>query len=110
MNKAVFPFVGCLCALLMTGCSMMSRECVDPKSPYLTAENKPPLKVPEGMMSPDRGTALVIPPASATAPAPVLRRTATQRCLEDPPPYYSAPKTQDAAPKNEPATPAPANA
>src|SRR5690606_38874322 len=52
--------------------------------PYLAAVSNPPLRVPEGMTSPDRSAALKIPPP----PPDTSTSRAGTGCLAEPPSYF----------------------
>ncbi|MDY0065592.1 MAG: hypothetical protein RBS02_04375 [Steroidobacteraceae bacterium] len=69
-------------AAFLAGCGG-SRVCVDPDEPYLAARNNAPLRIPQGMSSPRRAEALIIPEPSAASSA--AGRTA---CLDEPPSYF----------------------
>jgi hypothetical protein len=73
-----------LALLAFVGCSS-NPTCENMKGDYRFAKDQPPLRVPEGMASPDRSAALVVPPAN---PQPAQHRGDT--CLEAPPSYFGA--------------------
>jgi hypothetical protein len=72
-----------LAALALSACGGASRNCVDADEPYLQARTNTPLKVPEGMSSPDRSAALNIP-----AGAPSRAGDPDMGCLAAPPSYF----------------------
>jgi uncharacterized lipoprotein len=66
------------------------------KAPYIEAKSVAPLHAPEGLSTPDRSAALVIPPEPATKAAPLGKG----RCLDRPPSYFSTtPKTDSPKPE-----------
>ncbi|MBS0366196.1 MAG: hypothetical protein JSR67_10275 [Proteobacteria bacterium] len=63
-----------------------AKSCHKPQ-PYQKARDVPPLKIPEGMDSPDSTTALRLPQLKAVAPP---ARSGSQPCLDEPPPFKVA--------------------
>ena len=59
-------------------------SCYEPQ-PYMSARGVPPLKIPEGLDSPDTGNALVIPALKGPAPPPPKPG---QPCLDAPPSFH----------------------
>lgn len=77
-------------AVLCTGCARLLRgfapDCHKPQE-YQRAVQKPPLKVPPGLDTPNTQGALVIPTVDVVPPPPGPRDT----CLDAPPRYKPAP-------------------
>jgi len=103
LRSRLFGLTLCTSALGLAACGT-TRECVDPDSPYLRAESRPTLHMPEGSTAPDRTGMLVIPDATAGAPAPMIKDKKTGSCLDEPPPYYG-PSGGTGTPSTAPATP-----
>ena len=83
-------------AALMSGCHLFSKLTPDCHTPqeYQRAGQVAPLKVPQGLDSPNTQGALVIPPAPAVAlPPPGPKDT----CLDVPPRYQAAPPNKAAS-------------
>jgi uncharacterized lipoprotein len=81
-----------------SGCNPFRRSHADAvcKGPegYANATSMPPLKIPPGLESPDTRGALRIPDLNTPEPP---RRTQSQGCLDEPPPYVIAkPKEPEA--------------
>jgi uncharacterized lipoprotein len=100
-------------AAIMSGCHLFSKLTPDCHSPqeYQRAGQIPPLKVPEGLDSPNTQGALVIPPVAVALPPPGPKDT----CLDVPPRYEPAPPNKaasemHAAPPPPPAVPVPESA
>jgi len=75
----------------LLGCAS-EPTCDYSKEPYMAAREAPLLRAPEGLSTPDRSAALVVPPAADGAPPmPTGEKT---RCLDRPPSYF---KTAPAA-------------
>jgi hypothetical protein len=73
-------------------------SCVDPKASYLKSTSRSELQIPEGLSSPDRSGALIVPPPPAQATA--MRASGDpKRCLDGPPSYFSGSGTPSAAPE-----------
>jgi hypothetical protein len=70
-------------ALVLSACGGAPRNCLDPDEPYLAARNNTPLKVPEGLSTPDRSAALTIPEGAAGSNA-----ASGSGCLAAPPSYF----------------------
>jgi hypothetical protein len=91
---------------LLSGCSLWNRmfhrhnkDAGCTEKPFaLNTDNRPPLKIPEGLSAPDTGNAIKVP--DLTAPERV--RAKNEPCLSRPPNYFNG----GAAPA--PGTPAPA--
>jgi uncharacterized lipoprotein len=82
--------------VLLTACRSLgsSGACYKP-AVYSTAENRPPLKIPPELKSPDTTQALRIP--ALKEPEPPARKKG-EPCLDAPPPYaVPKPVTQPAA-------------
>jgi hypothetical protein len=92
------------CAVLpaLSGCSIWNRVfhrytgvgCND-KPFKLNTDNRPVLKVPEGMSAPDTRNAIRIPDLSDH---PERARTKTEPCLAEPPNYFATPLKLDLPP------------
>ncbi len=84
-------------AMLMSGCARLlhgfAPDCHKPQE-YQRAVQKPPLRVPPGLDTPNTQGALVIP-AVELAPPPPGRHEA---CLDAPPRYKPAPPNKAASP------------
>ena len=80
---------------LLAGCFGGNSEAVCPErnEPYLSAQNNPQLRVPEGMTPPDRSEALTIPDVK---PGNRSGRTA---CLDEPPSYFRSTGTTARSPE-----------
>jgi uncharacterized lipoprotein len=90
-------------AALMSGCHLFSKLTPDCHTPqeYQRAGQVAPLKVPEGLDSPNTQGALVIPTVGLALPPPGPKDT----CLDVPPRYQPAPPNKAASEMRE--TPAP---
>ena len=79
--------VGVACATLLAlgGCHFLrgGGACYKPAA-YERAEDRPPLKVPPGLKTPDTSQALRIPQINEPAPP---RRKKGESCLDEPPAY-----------------------
>jgi hypothetical protein len=84
-----------LLPLLLAGCFGGNSElaCPERNEPYLSAQNNPQLRVPEGMTPPDRSEALAIPDVK---PGNRSGRTA---CLDEPPSYFRSTGTTARSPE-----------
>ena len=73
------------CVVLLNGCHFLRgvNSCQKPAA-YETAEDRPPLKIPPGLKSPDTSQALRIPALNEPEPPP---RKKGDPCLNEPPPY-----------------------
>lgn len=72
------------CFVLAGGCNLLPNAysgCAEPK-PYQSAEEAPPLRVPNGAVVPDTRNAMRVPAVTA----PQLPRE-ERRCLDHPPSY-----------------------
>jgi uncharacterized lipoprotein len=59
------------------------------KQPYMAATSIAPLKIPQGLDTPDTTNALHIPPLNEPAPPP---RKGREPCLDSPPQFKAPPK------------------
>jgi uncharacterized lipoprotein len=84
-----------VCGLLAAACHpFRGASCHTPKE-YERAEQRPPLRVPDGLDAPVAQGALVIPSVKSAEP-----RAAKAPCLEEPPVYRdSAAKSKAPSPK-----------
>jgi uncharacterized lipoprotein len=82
-------------AALLSGCHLFSRITPDchTKQEYQRSAQVAPLKVPEGLDSPNTQGALVIPTVDVAAPPPGPSDT----CLDQPPRYKPAPSNKAAS-------------
>src|SRR5690349_19482543 len=70
-------------AMSLAGCNS-EPTCDYSKAPYQEAKSVPPLRAPDGLTTPDRSAALVVPATPGdTAPA------GKGKCLDRPPSYFS---------------------
>jgi uncharacterized lipoprotein len=92
--ERIIVFLGA--AALLSGCHIMSRLNPDchVRQEYQQAAQLPPLKVPDGLDSPNTKDALVIPTVELAPPAPGPKDT----CLDVPPRYKPAPPNKAASP------------
>jgi uncharacterized lipoprotein len=93
-------------AALMSGCHLFSKLTPDCHTPqeYQRAGQVAPLKVPEGLDSPNTQGALVIPAVAMALPPPGPKDT----CLDVPPHYEPAPPNKAASElRTAPKPPAP---
>jgi len=81
------------CLPILAGCWGGERTCIDPDSPYLSARNREPLRVPDDLAQPNRSEALTIPEAGS---AP---RTERRSCLDEPPSYFRSAGTVARSPE-----------
>ncbi len=90
----IIGFVGA--ATLLSGCHIVSRLNPDchVRQEYQQAAQVAPLKVPEGLDSPNTKDALVIPTVELAPPPPGPK----DACLDLPPPYKPAPTNKAASP------------
>jgi hypothetical protein len=87
--------------LVLSACGGADKTCEDSDEPYLAAANNPPLRIPEGMSSPDRSAALEVPPAPAANPNGAQnggKRTGSG-CLAEPPSYFRSSGTVARSPE-----------
>jgi hypothetical protein len=70
-------------ALLLAGCGGSDSVCKTTDEPYLTARNNEPLRVPQGMSTPNRSEALAIPDVRSSTQA-----SGRTSCLDEPPSYF----------------------
>ena len=92
-------------AALMSGCHLFSKLTPDCHTPqeYQRAGQVAPLKVPEGLDSPNTQGALVIPAVAVALPPPGPKDT----CLDVPPHYEPAPPNKAASELRTVPTPPP---
>lgn len=83
-----------LLALALAACGGAEKTCEDSKEPYLAATDNPPLRVPEGLASPDRSAALEVPRIKAGNSA-----RAGAGCLAEPPSYFRSSGTMARTPE-----------
>jgi len=97
-NRSARLLLSCLLLPLLSACGGGNKPCVDPEDPYLSARTNAPLRVPDGMTTPDRSAALVVPDAGASTAAPATR---TQRsgCLAEAPSYFRSAGTVARSPE-----------
>lgn len=95
-NRSAELLLSCLLLPLLSACGGSNKPCIDPDEPYLRARTNPPLRVPDGMTTPDRSAALAIPEGTAPAPPP---RTTTSGCLAEPPSYFRSAGTVARSPE-----------
>ena len=80
---------------ILSGCHLFTKlnpDCHTPQE-YQHAVSRPPLKVPEGMDSPNTTGALVIPSVGSAPAAPGPKET----CFDVPPRYKAAPQNKAAS-------------
>ena len=80
---------------MLAACGGEDATCVATDEPYLTAQNNPPLKIPDGLTQPDRTAALEVPPPRAEND----RGSADQRCLASAPSYFRSSGTVARSPE-----------
>jgi|ERR1700722_2305935 uncharacterized lipoprotein len=92
LDRVVFVIVA---AALMSGCHMFSKLTPDchTQQEYQRAGQVPPLKVPEGLDSPNTQGALAIPTVALAPPPPGPK----DACLDVPPRYVPAPTNKAAS-------------
>jgi uncharacterized lipoprotein len=82
-----FAVIGVVAVLVgITGCHSLRKvggSCHDTK-PYMKAQSIAPLKIPNGLDTPDTASALRVP--ALNTPAPPGRKK-TDPCLDEPPPF-----------------------
>jgi hypothetical protein len=83
-----------LLTLALAACGGNDKTCEDSRQPYLAATNNQPLRVPEGMTSPDRSAALDIPQSKASGSS-----RAGAGCLAEPPSYFRSSGTTARTPE-----------
>jgi uncharacterized lipoprotein len=100
LDRVVFVFAA---SALMSGCHLFSKLTPDCHTPqeYQRAGQVPPLKVPQGLDSPNTQGALAIPTVALAPPPPGPKDT----CLDVPPRYKPAPANKAAS--EPPAAPPP---
>ena len=100
LDRGVFVFAA---SALMSGCHLFSKLTPDCHTPqeYQRAGQVPPLKVPQGLDSPNTQGALAIPTVALAPPPPGPKDT----CLDVPPRYKPAPANKAAS--EPPAAPPP---
>lgn len=79
---------------LLAACGGDDAACVDDDEPYLTAQNNPPLKIPDGLSNPDRSSALEVPPAKVDA-----KKNSDKGCLAAAPSYFRSSGTVARSPE-----------
>jgi hypothetical protein len=77
----------------LTACGGDDATCIDKDEPYLTAQENPPLKVPDGLNVPDRSAALEVPPTKEAA------KNRDERCLAEAPSYFRSSGTVARSPE-----------
>lgn len=82
LSAILRPGIAGLAVLTFAACSSDSPTCEDMKGDYRLAKDAPALSIPEGMASPDRSAALVVPPVSKAS------SSGRGTCLESPPSYF----------------------
>jgi hypothetical protein len=80
---------------VLAGCGGEDATCVDRDEPYLSAQDNPPLKVPDGLTKPDRSAALEVPPPRAAND----RRSSEGGCLAAAPSYFRSSGTVARSPE-----------
>ena len=85
---------GAAAALLLAGCGGSDQVCETRDESYATARNNEPLRVPQGMSTPNRSEALSIP--DVNAPTNASERTS---CLDEPPSYFRSAGTVARSPE-----------
>ena len=93
-NRSAELLLSCLLLPLLGACGGGNKPCVDPDDPYLHARNNAPLRTPEGLTTPDRSAALVIPEGAAPAP-----KTVDSGCLAEAPSYFRSAGTVARSPE-----------
>ena len=92
---AIFRIASLLMAAsALTACGGADKTCEDSDEPYLAAVSNPPLRVPEGMTSPDRSAALEVPSSDASA-----SKRPGSGCLAEPPSYFRSSGTVARSPE-----------
>jgi len=91
LDRAIVILAG---ATLLSACHMFNRvaDCHRPQE-YQRAVQMPPLKVPQGLDTPNTQGALVIPTVELAAPPPGPH----DACLDTPPRYKPAPPNKAAS-------------
>ena len=81
--------------LLLGGCRSWREAACHKPQPYMTARTSGPLRIPDGLSTPDTTGALKLPALNEPAPPP---RTGKQPCLDEPPSFKvpKAPPTPQA--------------
>jgi len=89
-----------LAAVVLAGCS--TTQSCGGNQDYVTAQERPRLELPPGVMTTEREAPVVIPPA---APDP-QKLDPQPRCLDFPPPFFAPRKpAPSVAPASPPASP-----
>ena len=94
--RPIRPAVFLAAAMLLNGCRLIhgyQANCHKPQE-YQRAVERAPLKVPEGLDSPNTQGALVIPTVGVAAPPPGPH----EACLDIPPRYKPAPTNKAGTP------------
>lgn len=92
LSKRCSAAVLVLTLTALSACGGHSRNCEVKNEPYLVARNDAPLKIPDGLTSPDRTSALTIPNGTAQGQA-------GGGCLADPPSYFRSSGTVARSPE-----------
>ncbi len=96
--RPIRPVAFIAAAILLNGCRLfhgLPTDCHKPQE-YQRAVQRAPLKVPEGLDSPNTQGALVIPTVDLVAPPPGRH----EACLDTPPRDKAAPATQAGTPSS----------
>jgi uncharacterized lipoprotein len=96
--RPIRPAAFIAAAVLLNGCRLIhgfEPDCHKPQE-YLRAVQRAPLKVPDGLDSPNTQGALVIPTVGLTAPPPGPH----EACLDTPPRYRPAPTNKAGTPSS----------
>lgn len=84
MKSVALVCVAASCALL-GGCRVLHNAgACHKRQDYQSATSVPPLKIPQGLDSPDTAGALKLPVLNEPTPPP---RTSKDPCLDEPPPF-----------------------
>ena len=96
--RLIRPVAYIAAAVLLNGCRLLHGLPVDCHKPqeYQRAVQRAPLKVPEGLDSPNTQGALVIPTVDLVAPPPGPH----EACLDNPPRYKPAPANKAGTPSS----------
>jgi uncharacterized lipoprotein len=96
--RLIRPVAFIAAAILLNGCRLihgLPTDCHKPQE-YQRAVQRAPLKVPEGLDSPNTQGALVIPTVDLVAPPPGPHES----CLDNPPRYKAAPANKAGTPSS----------
>ncbi|MGD0501327.1 MAG: hypothetical protein ABSD02_01180 [Steroidobacteraceae bacterium] len=96
--RTIRPVALIAAAVLLNGCRLihgLPSDCHKPQE-YQRAVQRAPLKVPEGLDSPNTQGALVIPTVDLVAPPPGPH----EACLDTPPRYKAAPANKAGTPSS----------